>query len=251
MILLFSKRKLHCDPYIWLGYTVLFIVDFVLVFTLVEDRLNEERSPRPVIFEAVLCITPLLLLLLLNTADDNDVKRLGDFKWLCASMTLQVFDAIEMIDIVVSEKGKGSKIDKVNEIGMIALACTSLLLSALQLVHSVHYKSTGALRDGEKIRLGLVITAAIINLVSMIIRVVVLVEYGTNETIFIAKNIILDQGEKYAVSLILINRVLMKYNLGLKQLPATATAMKWNHLKKTFIFEERFSFERCVMLTHV
>ena len=196
-------------------------------------------------------LTPLLLLLLLNTADDNDVKRLGDFKWLCASMTLQVFDAIEMIDIVVSEKGKGSKIDKVNEIGMIALACASLLLSALQLVHSVHYKSTGALCDGEKIRLGLVITAAMINFVSMIIRVVVLVEYGTNETIFIAKNIILDQGEKYAVSLILINRVLMKYNLGLKQLPATATAMKWNHLKKTFIFEERFSFERCVMLTHV
>ena len=34
------------------------------------------------------------------------------------------------------------------------------------------------------------ITAAIINFVSMIIRVVVLVEYGTNETIFIAKNII-------------------------------------------------------------
>ena len=190
VILLFSKRKLHYDPYIWLVYTVLFIVDFVLVFTLVEDRLNEERSPRPVIFEAVLCITPLLLLLLLNTADDNDVKRLGDFKWLCASMTLQVFDAIEMIDIVVSEKGKGSEINKVYEIGMIALACTSLLLSALQLVHSVHYKSTGALRDGEKIRLGLVITAAIINFVSMIIRVVVLVEYGTNETIFIAKNII-------------------------------------------------------------
>lgn len=52
-------------------------------------------------------------------------------------MTLQVFDAIEMIDIVVSEKGKGSKIDKVNEIGMIALACASLLLSALQFVHSV------------------------------------------------------------------------------------------------------------------
>ena len=191
VILLFSKRKLHYDPYIWLGYTVLFIVDFVLVFTLVEDRLNEERSPRPVIFEAVLCITPLLLLLLLlNTADDNDVKRLGDFKWLCVSMTLQVFDAIEMIDIVVSEKGKGSEINKVYEIGMIALACTSLLLSALQLVHSVHYKSTGALRNGEKIRLGLVITAAIINFVSMIIRVVVLVEYGTNETIFIAKNII-------------------------------------------------------------
>ena len=251
VILLFSKRKPHYDPYIWLGYTVLFIVDFVLVFTLVEDRLNEERSPRPVIFEAVLCITPLLLLLLLNTADDNDVERLGDFKWLCASMTLQVFDAIEMIDIVVSEKGKGSEIDKVNGIGMIALAYASLLLSALQLVHSVHYKSTCALRDGEKIRLGLLITAAIINFVSMIIRVVVLVEYGTNETIFIAKNIILDQGEKYAVSLILINRVLMKYNLGLKQLPATATAMKWNHLKKTFIFEERFSFERCVMLTHV
>ena len=49
----------------------------------------------------------------------------------------------------------------------------------------------------------------------------------------------LDQGEKYAVSLILINLVLMKYNLGLKQLPATA--MKRNYLKKTLILEERFS----------
>ena len=51
----------------------------------------------------------------------------------------------------------------------------------------------------------------------------------------------LDQREKYAVSLVLINRVLMKYNLGLKQLPATATAMKRNYLKKTLILEERFS----------
>ena len=187
-----TKRELCCDPYIWLGYSFFFIVDFVLVFALGEDKFSEERFVGPKILEAVLYMTPLLLLLLLTTADDDDaIKRLGDFKLLCVILAAQLLDAIEMIDIVVSEKVKGSEIDKVYERGMIALACMSLLLSAFQLVHSVHhyYKSTGSRRDRGKIGLGLVIAAAIINFVSFGIRVVAMVEYGTNERPLIIKNI--------------------------------------------------------------
>lgn len=191
-ILWLTKRELCCDPYIWLGYSFFFIVDFVLVFALGEDKFSEERFVGPKILEAVLYMTPLLLLLLLTTADDDDaIKRLGDFKLLCVILAAQLLDAIEMIDIVVSEKVKGSEIDKVYERGMIALACMSLLLSAFQLVHSVHhyYKSTGSRRDRGKIGLGLVIAAAIINFVSFGIRVVAMVEYGTNERPLIIKNI--------------------------------------------------------------
>ena len=186
-----TKRELCCDPYIWLGYSFLFIVDFILVFALGEDKFREERFVEPKILEAVLYMTPLLLLLLLTTADDDAIKRLGDFKLLCVILAAQLLDAIEMIDIVVSEKVKGSEIDKVYERGMIALACMSLLLSAFQLVHSVHhyYKSTGSRRDRGKIGLGLVIAAAIINFVSFSIRVVAMVEYGTNERPLIIKNI--------------------------------------------------------------
>lgn len=190
-ILWLTKRELSCDPYIWLGYSFLFIVDFILVFALGEDKFREERFVEPKILEAVLYMTPLLLLLLLTTADDDAIKRLGDFKLLCVILAAQLLDAIEMIDIVVSEKVKGSEIDKVYERGMIALACMSLLLSAFQLVHSVHhyYKSTGSRRDRGKIGLGLVIAAAIINFVSFGIRVVAMVEYGTNERPLIIKNI--------------------------------------------------------------
>ena len=191
-ILWYTERELCCDPYIWLGYSFFFIVDFVLVFALGEDKFSEERFVGPKILEAVLYMTPLLLLLLLTTADDDDaIKRLGDFKLLCVILAAQLLDAIEMIDIVVSEKVKGSEIDKVYERGMIALACMSLLLSAFQLVHSVHhyYKSTGSRRGRGKIGLGLVIAAAIINFVSFSIRVVAMVEYGTNERPLIIKNI--------------------------------------------------------------
>lgn len=191
LILWLSERELCCDPYIWLGYSFLFIVDLILVFALGEDKFREERFVEPKILEAVLYMTPLLLLLLLTTADDDAIKRLGDFKLLCVILAAQLLDAIEMIDIVVSEKVKGSEIDKVYERGMIALACMSLLLSAFQLVHSVHhyYKSTGSRRDRGKIGLGLVIAAAIINFVSFGIRVVAMVEYGTNERPLIIKNI--------------------------------------------------------------
>lgn len=191
LILWLSERELSCDPYIWLGYSFLFIVDFILVFALGEDKFREERFVEPKILEAVLYMTPLLLLLLLTTADDDAIKRLGDFKLLCVILAAQLLDAIEMIDIVVSEKVKGSEIDKVYERGMIALACMSLLLSAFQLVHSVHhyYKSTGSRRDRGKIGLGLVIAAAIINFVSFGIRMVAMVEYGTNERPLIIKNI--------------------------------------------------------------
>lgn len=191
LILWLSERELSCDPYIWLGYSFLFIVDLILVFALGEDKFREERFVEPKILEAVLYMTPLLLLLLLTTADDDAIKRLGDFKLLCVILAAQLLDAIEMIDIVVSEKVKGSEIDKVYERGMIALACMSLLLSAFQLLHSVHhyYKSTGSRRDRGKIGLGLVIAAAIINFVSFGIRVVAMVEYGTNERPLIIKNI--------------------------------------------------------------
>ncbi|PFX23140.1 hypothetical protein AWC38_SpisGene12337 [Stylophora pistillata] len=75
--------------------------------------LSKERFLGPKILETVLCITPFLLLLLLNSADDDDIKHHGDFKWLCGTMTVQLFDAIDMIDIVLSEKGKGSEIPKI------------------------------------------------------------------------------------------------------------------------------------------
>lgn len=170
-------------------YTVLFIVDFSLVFALVEDKdmLSKERFLGPKILETVLCITPFLLLLLLNTADDDDIKHHGDFKWLCGTMTVQLFDAIDMIDIVLSEKGKGSEISKVYGVLMIGIACASLLLSAWQLIQLVNRKSTGAFGIGENILLFLMI---MINVASLTLRVIVLVEYGTNETIFIAKNVI-------------------------------------------------------------
>ena len=85
----------------------------------------------------VLCITPLLLLLLFHTADDSDQtdEHRALVSKLSYQMALDLFHAVEMIDIVLEENEHDFGIP--NEFGafMIVLACFCLALSTWQLAH--------------------------------------------------------------------------------------------------------------------
>ena len=111
-------------------YTGLLIVDIIVVFAphlLVADA-KQNILFGPTVFVSVLCIIPFILLLFLNTAGEEGTEFHGESRWLFATMSAQIFDAIDMIDNVLNGYGNGTPIGL--GVGMIILAFGCLLLAA-------------------------------------------------------------------------------------------------------------------------
>ena len=174
----------HHYSYSWFGYTVLLITDIIVVFIpnlLVMNRILFGRT----VFVTVLCITPFILLLFLNTAGEGGTEFHGESGWLFATMSVQIFDAIDMIDTVLNYSGNGAP--KGLGLGMISLASGCLLLAAWEFLELAHH-SPGSENGAKVYRL---IGLILVNLATLIIRVVVYVDYGWRETTSITKNIIM------------------------------------------------------------
>ena len=155
------------------------------MFGFVGYVLDKKRFLGPNVLKTVLCITPLLLLLLymLNTAKDGSKYKEVVSK-LCFYVTVDLFDSVEMLDIVLDQKEHNYGIPKEFGEGMIALACLSLLLSPWQMAENnlkeeKPKKRTALLRN---------IFEIVIDLVVLIVRLVIVSEYKKDESIFIAKN---------------------------------------------------------------
>ena len=187
IVLFFYAWKLgerHYYSYIWFGYTVLLIIDIIVVFipnSLVANRVLFGRT----LLVTVLCISPFILLLFLNTAGEGGTEFHGESGWLFATMSVQIFDAIDMIDTVLNYSGNGAP--KGLGLGMISLASGCLLLAAWEFLELAHH-SPGSENGAKVYRL---IGLILVNLATLIIRVVVYVDYGWRETTSITKNIIM------------------------------------------------------------
>ena len=101
-------------------------------------------------------------------------------------MTVDLFDSVEMLDIVLDEKEHNYGIPKGFGVGMIALACISLLLSPWQMAENnlkeeKPRKCTAILRN---------ITEIAFDVVFLAIRLVIVFKYKKDESISIAKNCI-------------------------------------------------------------
>ena len=182
-LVLFSGAKLQRLFYVWGFYIFGLVISIAIVLGFVGDVLDKKRFLGPNVLKTVLCITPLLLLLLLNTAKDGSNYKEVLSK-LCFYVTVDLFDSVEMLDIVLDEKEHNYGIPKEFGEGMIALACLSLLLSPWQMAENnlkeeKPRKRTALLRN---------IFEIVIDLVFLIVRLVIVFEYKKDESIFIAKN---------------------------------------------------------------
>lgn len=189
-LLPFTALKIDHLFYLWGLYIVALIVNISIVFGIVGDSIDKTKFLGPNVLKVVLCITPLLLLLLLNTADDSDKtdKHRELVSKLSFLMAIDLFDGIEMIDIVLEEKEHDIGISKGFGTAMIALACLSLLLSPWQMAENKRLT-----KDGPKIHFHValfrnIVQMVCVNLTFLVIRAVVFFEYGKDESIFIAKN---------------------------------------------------------------
>ena len=97
------------------------VVNIAMVFGKVGDRIDKTEFLGPNVLKMVLCITPLLLLLLLNTGDldDSDDEEREIVSKLCFPMAVDLFDGIEMIDIVLEEREHEFGIPKAFSTAMI------------------------------------------------------------------------------------------------------------------------------------
>jgi len=185
------EAKLRWLFYVWGLYICALILNIAIVFAVVGDSLDKNNFLGPNALKMVLCITPLLLLLLLHTADDSnqtDEHRELVSK-LSYQMAIDLLDAVDMIDIVLEENEHNFGTPNGFGTFMIVLACFSLLLSTWQLAEN-------KLAEGKtKIRFRTaffrnIVAILLVNLPFLIIRAVVFFKYGKDESIFIVKNVI-------------------------------------------------------------
>ena len=186
---------------VWAAYVFFALLpNIIVIFGFVVNSLDKEKFLGPNVLKMVLCITPVLLILLLNTADygdeDYDEKKVRRelVSRLSVQMAIDLLDTIEILDIVLEEKEHDQEhdYDRISNgfgIAMIVVACLSFLMSLFQMAEikfdsdgkpdKLRYKTTLIRTAGEMIA---------VNVVFLIIRLVVFFKYGKDESIFIAKN---------------------------------------------------------------
>ena len=104
----FKSRYLAWLFRFW-GLNILaFVVNIAMVLRIVGDRISKTEFLSPNVLKMILCITPLLLLLLLNTGDLDDSHESKKGREIVSklffSMAVDLFDGIEMIYIVLEER---------------------------------------------------------------------------------------------------------------------------------------------------
>ena len=175
---------------IWFLYILAFVINIATVFGFVGDRISKTEFLSLNVLKAILCITPILLLLLLTTSDlgDSDESKKGReiVSKIYFPMAFDLFDGIEMIDIVLEEREHEFGIPKAI---MIALAT----LSFITLVIPWRMVETRLTEEGWKTRVRTamyhnLLQLCFINVPFLVIRTVVFSTSGRDESIFVAKN---------------------------------------------------------------
>ena len=176
--------------YTWGLYLVVFLIPMIAtIFAVAGDELDKTKFLGPNTLKVILCLTPVLFLFLPNTASglsESDHYRQLAFR-LTIQVTIDLFDTVEMLDIVLDENENSHGIPKWFGRLMVAVACFSFLLSLLQMAENKlvdgkveQWKCLAKFRD--------VVQMVFVNLVFMVIRLVIFFKYKKEESIFIAKN---------------------------------------------------------------
>ncbi|XP_022783495.1 uncharacterized protein LOC111324250 [Stylophora pistillata] len=176
----------------WFLYVLFALIPHVAItFALCRDELDKHNFLGPNCLRVILCITPLVFLLLVNTASDlnesEEYQRLATL--LSVQSTIDLFDGVEMLGIVIDNKENALGISKEFETGLIVMACLSFLLTLSQVMEKDLGNIDGSVSPREKVAIvGNVLQIFVVNLPFLIMRLVVFIKYNKDESIFIAKN---------------------------------------------------------------
>ena len=188
--ILCDEKNLQLLFVVWLTYVLCALIPLIgIIFggdDPIENKLNSEAFFGPNVLKITLCLSPLLLLLLLSTGTDSMSYR--DLIWLLTlRIALDLFDTVEMLEVVLEENIVPHNIPRSFEYAIISFACISFILSPL---HLMQVKTD----DGEwKYRkltscAQRTLQTLVVNCVFLGLRLALFLEYGKDASIFIAKN---------------------------------------------------------------
>ena len=176
---------------IWGLYIMALDLNIAMVVAFVGDKISKTKSLSPNVLKAILCITPLLLLLLLNTGDLDDSHETEIVSKLYLPMNVDLFDGVEMIDIVLEAREYDLGIPKAFSTTMFVLACISFVV-LLSPWHMFETKVTtkGPIRRFRTSLYHNIVQIVFVNVPFLVFRARVSFMSGKDESIFITKNVI-------------------------------------------------------------
>ena len=182
----------------WLCIVWLFHVDIGLVptigtiFGLIENKLEQEGTYSPGSLQLILCVSPLLLLILLNNPNvetDSSAYHLL-ITDLSYKMTIDFFDGVDMLGLILQENEISHGIPTSFEKAILAFACIGFLLSPLDLFgHKV--REDGLVASSNAVYTFRIFVQISINALFLGLRMAAHITYGADASIFIAKNVIM------------------------------------------------------------
>ena len=181
--------------FVWLLYSVAFTAMVGAIFgrIVIPHKLQNESFFGPNVLKMTLCIAPVELLLLLNTATDVPAyhKALTELSF---TATLDLFDGIEMLNVIL-ENGEGPNAIAVGtSTTILVFVCAFFLLSFMgileikPLMEGLRGEETVKLRKCV-FRIGSVFRS-VVNASFLILRIYLWSNNGLSGAIFITKNII-------------------------------------------------------------
>ena len=174
---------------VWFLYTIVFVIFIGVIFggdEPLENKLKKEEFFGPNVLKMTLCLSPVLLLLLLSTGTDS-MSYIELTGMLSLRIALDLFDAVEMLEVILEENELSHEIPRWFEEFIIVVVCFSFLLSTLQLIEI-------KLDDGDwKPRKWTSVSRKtlqilFVNCVFLGLRLTIYLKFGKDASIFIAKN---------------------------------------------------------------
>ena len=176
---------------IWSLYIIFAFVPIVAtIFASVVGNLSSSDDLGPNVLRSTLCLAPGLLILLFTLTVSP--KYLDFILALSITTALDLFDGIELLEIILLQGRGFYKLNDGTEISIIVFASLSFLVSPTTLLqYKITNGDTGNIKRRGKMGIIVVfIRLILINLPFLVVRSYAWNKHGYDSTVFMAKNII-------------------------------------------------------------
>jgi hypothetical protein len=169
---------------IWGTYIIAYVITVGMIFGKVAPKLTKEDDLGINVLLGTLCITPGLLILLLQLTICPSYRK--PVLSLSIFAALNIFDGIEMLEIFLMQKEANFDLDKDMEICIVVFACFCFFLTPFGLIRN-EFKVNGLVEEREELSMILGPLEIIgTNLPFLVLRAIIWHKYEA--AIFIAKN---------------------------------------------------------------
>ena len=187
-----SEDKVRQLVYVWFSFVWIGLVPMVgIVFGLTAEKLDSNQAFSPNVLKISLGITPLLLLLLLNSGANPRYRKV--LTELSFAMTVDIFDGNELLRTVIDVNNENpaegqSGIPRSFARALLSFACITFLLSPIEMVGKLFL-----LYRDEKMCFHCLYGAiqVILNTAVLGLRLGMFLGYKWDASLFIAKNVIM------------------------------------------------------------